>query len=75
MGAPEGCYRDQIHPGMDVWVVLENRDPVERLVQGVVSSVIEEMPYHPRGIRVRLSDGRIGRVRHTQRHLSGPPQS
>jgi uncharacterized repeat protein (TIGR03833 family) len=60
---------------MDVWVVLERRDPVERLVPGVVASVIEERPFHPRGILVRLTDGSVGRVHSTHPFTGGPPRA
>ncbi|KAG9549151.1 hypothetical protein KCU86_g18112, partial [Aureobasidium melanogenum] len=62
----------QVVPGAAVSIVLKADQPTGRQVQGVVQNVLTS-GNHPRGIKVRLSDGRVGRV---QRMHTGeiPPQ-
>ena len=48
-------------PGAAVSMVLKEDQPTGRQVQGIIRDVITRGD-HPRGIKVRLSDGRIGRV-------------
>ncbi len=62
MTHPAGCYRDRIHPGMDVWVILKKDQPTGKRTAGVVQALLTSSPFHPRGIKVRLRDGRVGRV-------------
>lgn len=51
----------QIRPGTLVSIVLKQDQRSGRQVQGAVSQVLTR-GNHPRGVKVRLSDGRIGRV-------------
>ena len=46
--------------GDEVWIKIKpyRGDPV----RGTVKDVLTRKPEHPRGIKVRLVDGRIGRV-------------
>jgi uncharacterized repeat protein (TIGR03833 family) len=62
----------QVVPGAPVSIVLKADQPTGREVQGTVQNVLTS-GNHPRGIKVRLTDGRIGRV---QRMHTGeiPPQ-
>lgn len=48
-------------PGAGVNIVLKADQPTGRTVSGVVRDVLTR-GNHPRGIKVRLSDGRVGRV-------------
>lgn len=48
-------------PGALVNIVLKADQPTGRTVQGAVSQLLTR-GNHPRGIKVRLTDGRIGRV-------------
>jgi uncharacterized repeat protein (TIGR03833 family) len=48
-------------PGAAVSIVLKQDQPTGRQVQGVVQDVLSRGD-HPRGIKVRLNDGRVGRV-------------
>ncbi|QDS73090.1 hypothetical protein FKW77_000265 [Venturia effusa] len=48
-------------PGVGVSIVLKIDQPTGRQVQGIVGDVLTSGD-HPRGIKVRLQDGRIGRV-------------
>ncbi|KAI0165935.1 hypothetical protein GGR57DRAFT_143395 [Xylariaceae sp. FL1272] len=51
----------QVLPGAHVSIVLKVGQPTGREVAGVVRDVLTRGDHH-RGIKVRLSDGRIGRV-------------
>lgn len=48
-------------PGATVSIVLKQDQPTGREVQGVVQDLLTRGD-HPRGIKVRLQDGRVGRV-------------
>ncbi|KAK3319516.1 hypothetical protein B0T19DRAFT_268685 [Cercophora scortea] len=52
--------RDVI-PGAQVNIVLKQDQPTGRTVSGTVQNVLTR-GNHPRGIKVRLADGRVGRV-------------
>ncbi|KAK3675312.1 hypothetical protein LTR78_004822 [Recurvomyces mirabilis] len=51
----------QVIPGAGVSIVLKADQPTGREVQGVVQDLLTR-GNHPRGIKVRLQDGRVGRV-------------
>ncbi|KAF2396548.1 hypothetical protein EJ06DRAFT_462215, partial [Trichodelitschia bisporula] len=48
-------------PGAPVSIVLKVDQPTGRQVQGIVGEVLTN-GNHPHGIKVRLRDGRVGRV-------------
>ncbi|KAI7485061.1 hypothetical protein KC351_g4099 [Hortaea werneckii] len=51
----------QVVPGASVSIVLKADQPTGREVQGKVGELLTR-GNHPRGIKVRLRDGRVGRV-------------
>ncbi|KAG4442102.1 hypothetical protein IFR05_002388 [Cadophora sp. M221] len=51
----------QVIPGAPVFIVLKVDQPTGRQVQGTVAELLTR-GNHPRGIKVRLQDGRVGRV-------------
>lgn len=51
----------QVIPGSSVSIVLKIDQPTGRQVQGTVAELLTR-GNHPRGIKVRLQDGRVGRV-------------
>ncbi|KAJ9157318.1 hypothetical protein NKR23_g256 [Pleurostoma richardsiae] len=51
----------QVVPGAGVNIVLKADQPTGRTVSGTVQDVLTR-GNHPRGIKVRLMDGRVGRV-------------
>jgi uncharacterized repeat protein (TIGR03833 family) len=57
-----------VTPGAGVSIVLKQDQPTGHEVQGIVADVLTR-GNHPRGIKVRLQDGRVGRV---QRMKDGP---
>ncbi|VUC37609.1 unnamed protein product [Clonostachys rosea] len=51
----------QVVPGASVSIVLKEDQPTGRETPGVVQDVLTQ-GNHPRGIKVRLQDGQVGRV-------------
>jgi uncharacterized repeat protein (TIGR03833 family) len=54
--------RENIKPGMKVLIVLKKDQKTGTLTEGVVKDLLTKVPKHHRGIKVRLEDGKIGRV-------------
>ena len=54
--------RSQIKPGMRVRVVMKQDQRSGALTEGTVKEILTNSPTHPHGIKVRLADGRVGRV-------------
>ncbi|MFQ6053521.1 MAG: YwbE family protein [Candidatus Bathyarchaeia archaeon] len=59
----DGRIRRNITKGAEVLVVLKRDQRTGRLTRGRVRDILTRSENHPRGIKVRLEDGRIGRVR------------
>jgi uncharacterized repeat protein (TIGR03833 family) len=59
----EGTIRADIHIGDTVEIVLKADQSSGKLTRGVVKIILTKSPNHPRGIKVQLTDGQIGRVR------------
>ncbi|WP_372762648.1 YwbE family protein [Pseudoalteromonas sp.] len=55
--------RAQISPGSTVNIVLKEHQRCGTLTQGVVERLLTKSPNHPHGIKVRLEDGQVGRVK------------
>lgn len=51
----------QVYPGATVSIVLKEDQPTGKETQGTVQDVLTKGD-HPKGIKVRLRDGRVGRV-------------
>ena len=62
MGTLNGQTRSQIRPGVTVDIVLKNDQQTGKLTRGIVRDILTRSATHPRGIKVRLQDGQIGRV-------------
>ena len=60
----EATIRSNITPGSNVAIMLKCDQPTGNLTYGVVKDVLTHSSIHPRGIKVRLEDGQIGRVQH-----------
>jgi len=57
-----GKNRSEIRPGIEVEVVLKKDQRTGRRTRGKVKEVLTRSAHHPHGIKVRLQDGRVGRV-------------
>lgn len=59
----QGTLRSQIHIGAKVSVVLKEDQGSGALTQGIVARILTNSARHPHGIKVRLEDGQVGRVK------------
>ncbi len=57
-----GTIRADIKPGMLVNIILKKDQRTGKLTEGIVKDLLTSAPKHHRGIKVRLTDGQIGRV-------------
>ena len=64
----------QIRPGLAVSIVLKADQRTGRQVQGTVSQLLTR-GNHPRGIKVKLTDGRVGRVQQLLPQALGKAQN
>ncbi|AHM63250.1 hypothetical protein D770_25025 [Flammeovirgaceae bacterium 311] len=59
----DGTRRADVKPGLRVKIVLKQDQRSGRLTEGVVKDLLTSSPTHHHGIKVRLEDGQIGRVK------------
>ena len=57
-----GEHRNDIKPGLKVYIILKKDQRTGKRTLGVVKDILTRSSYHPHGIKVRLEDGRVGRV-------------
>ena len=58
----DGRVRRNVTVGAEVLIVLKRDQRTGRLTRGVVKDILTRSANHPHGIKVRLRDGKIGRV-------------
>jgi len=54
--------RKNILPGTEVKIVQKQHQRTGQLTEGIVKELLTSSPVHPRGIKVRLTSGIVGRV-------------
>lgn len=59
----DGTTRAGIRAGIEVYIVLKKDQRSGTLTRGIVKDVLTKSAFHPHGIKVRLSDGQVGRVK------------
>ena len=59
----DGRQRGNIKPGSTVDIVLKKDQRTGKLTRGVVRQILTKSGNHPHGIKVRLQDGQVGRVK------------
>lgn len=57
-----GTERKNIRPGTKVKIVQKQDQRTGQLTEGVVKDLLTNSAIHPRGIKVRLVNGIVGRV-------------
>lgn len=57
-----GQKRENVKPGLKVAIVLKKDQRTGKLTEGVVANLLTNSQFHPHGIKVRLTDGQVGRV-------------
>jgi len=55
--------RNQIKKGQRVRIVLKQDQRTGKLTEGIVKDLLTNSSTHPYGIKVRLEDGQVGRVK------------
>jgi uncharacterized repeat protein (TIGR03833 family) len=58
----DGTIRANIKNGAEVDIVLKKDQPTGKLTRGKVKDILTSDSFHPRGCKVRLEDGQVGRV-------------
>ncbi len=57
-----GRVRRNVTVGAEVLIVLKRDQRTGKLTRGVVKDILTRSANHPHGIKVRLRDGKVGRV-------------
>ncbi len=55
--------RAEIKIGARVRITLKKDQGSGKLTEGTVKDILTNSPSHPHGIKVRLADGQVGRVK------------
>jgi uncharacterized repeat protein (TIGR03833 family) len=55
--------RANIRTGLRVSIVLKTDQQSGKLTEGIVKDILTKSLIHPHGIKVRLEDGQVGRVK------------
>ncbi len=63
MSAMDGRNRAEIKPGARVRIVQKQDQRSGKTTEGIVADILTKSPNHPHGIKVRLTNGIIGRVK------------
>ncbi len=61
-----GMERTIIRPGLRVRIIQKHHQGTGELTEGVVRDVLTKSLTHPHGIKVRLEDGTVGRVKYVE---------
>ncbi len=59
----DGTKRQNIKAGIKVAIVLKADQRSGKLTEGTVKDILTNSQNHPHGIKVRLADGQVGRVK------------
>ncbi|MER2112554.1 MAG: YwbE family protein [Solibacillus isronensis] len=57
-----GKNRSDVYQGLEVDIVLKQDQRTGKTTHGIVKDLLTNSSSHPHGIKVRLTDGQIGRV-------------
>lgn len=58
----DGTERNNIMPGRRVAIVQKQHQATGELTEGIVAVILTSSSHHPRGIKVQLQSGEVGRV-------------
>ncbi|MDM7994581.1 MAG: YwbE family protein [Acidobacteriota bacterium] len=59
----DGQTRSDIKEGIRVRIVQKQDQRSGKLTEGIVADILTRSPRHPHGIKVRLTNGIVGRVK------------
>ncbi|OCS84656.1 YwbE family protein [Caryophanon tenue] len=57
-----GKNRKDVYPGLEVDIILKQHQRSGVRTKGIVKDLLTNSASHPHGIKVRLTDGQVGRV-------------
>lgn len=57
-----GQNRADVRAGLKVAIVLKQDQRTGKKTVGIVKDLLTNSKFHPHGIKVRLTDGQVGRV-------------
>lgn len=58
-----GRYRKNVIAGIEVDIVLKKDQRTGQTTRGIVKDILTNSSFHPHGIKVRLADGQVGRIK------------
>jgi len=58
----DGRWKGNIMPGSRVHIVQKKDQATGKVTEGIVREVLTSTSFHPHGVKVRLEDGKVGRV-------------
>ncbi len=58
----DGRHRTCVSNGLLVDIIQKQDQRTGRKTRGIVGEILTNSSFHPHGIKVRLSDGKVGRV-------------
>ncbi|MBE0522757.1 MAG: YwbE family protein [Methanosarcinales archaeon] len=58
-----GTTRKNLNEGLSVGIVLKQDQKTGKITQGIVDKILTKSSYHPHGIKVKLKEGQVGRVK------------
>jgi uncharacterized repeat protein (TIGR03833 family) len=59
----DGTERSNIKKGSKVLIILKKDQRTGKTTEGIVKDILTSSAVHSRGIKVRLEDGQVGRVK------------
>jgi uncharacterized repeat protein (TIGR03833 family) len=62
MDQKTGKNRKDVKIGSEVYIVLKKDQRTGKRTKGIVKDLLTRSSFHPHGIKVKLKDGRVGRV-------------
>ena len=65
-----GEQRLNIKTGAKVSIVLKADQRSGKLTEGIVKDILTKSSVHPHGIKVRLEDGQVGRVKEVKPQIT-----
>jgi len=60
--ALDGRYRICVTSGLTVDIIQKQDQKTGKKTRGIVGEILTNSVFHPHGIKVRLVDGKVGRV-------------
>jgi uncharacterized repeat protein (TIGR03833 family) len=60
----DGRFRSSVGIGSTVDIILKPDQKSGTVTRGIVAEILTNASFHPHGIKVRLRDGKVGRVIH-----------